>query len=536
MGTRWQDRRFPTAWLAIVALGVGWKLLLLSLQAFPFHADEAVVGLMARHILAGRWPAFFYGQAYMGSLDASLVALAYQLAGEASVPAIRLVQTALYALTIVTAMLLADSIFNDRRVALFAGALLAIPTVNLTLYTTVSLGGYGEALLIGNLLLLTALRYRKDPGKSWLALAWGGLAGFGLWAFGITLVFSLPSGVVVARTLYRSHQKGGWLRPVALLLLAAAAGAAPWWLTALRQGPQAFVSELLGSAIAGASPAGALQAAGSHLLALLLFGPTVIIGLRPPWGTDLLAQPLAPAAAAAWLFLAYQGLRALRLHDPARTGRWTLLGVAGVTVLGLVITPFGGDPSGRYFLPLAVPLALLAAEVLARLATKRWAWAILGTVLSFNLWGTLQAARQDPPGLTTQFNPETRIEADRIPELARALEALGERRGYTTYWVAYPLAFHSEEQLIFVPRLPYHLDLRLTERDNRYAPYNSMVESSERVAYITARHPELEARLRAGLERAGAGWRETELGEFRIFHSLSTAVRPEMLDLAPADQ
>jgi hypothetical protein len=31
--------------------------------------------------------------------------------------------------------------------------LLAIPSVNVILYTTVSLGGYGEALLLGNLIL-----------------------------------------------------------------------------------------------------------------------------------------------------------------------------------------------------------------------------------------------------------------------------------------------------------------------------------------------------------------------------------------------
>jgi hypothetical protein len=36
----------------------------------PLNSDEAVVGLMARHILDGKRPVFYYGQAYMGSLDA----------------------------------------------------------------------------------------------------------------------------------------------------------------------------------------------------------------------------------------------------------------------------------------------------------------------------------------------------------------------------------------------------------------------------------------------------------------------------------
>ena len=58
----------------ILAAAAGWKLILLSMNAFPFNADEAVVALMARHALQGNIPIFFYGQAYMGSLDALLVA------------------------------------------------------------------------------------------------------------------------------------------------------------------------------------------------------------------------------------------------------------------------------------------------------------------------------------------------------------------------------------------------------------------------------------------------------------------------------
>ena len=61
----------------------------------PFNADEAVVGLMARHILQGERPIFFYGQAYMGSLDAFLIALGFSLFGE-QVWVIRMIQTLLY--------------------------------------------------------------------------------------------------------------------------------------------------------------------------------------------------------------------------------------------------------------------------------------------------------------------------------------------------------------------------------------------------------------------------------------------------------
>ena len=42
--------------------------------------------------------------------------------------------------------------------------LLTIPPVNVTLYTTISQGGHGEALIIGNLLLVQALRMGRKAG------------------------------------------------------------------------------------------------------------------------------------------------------------------------------------------------------------------------------------------------------------------------------------------------------------------------------------------------------------------------------------
>ena len=164
-------------WLVATAL-----LVSLALKAWlvvggyvPFNADEAVVALMARHILQGERPVFFYGQAYMGSLDAFLVAAGFGLFGQ-QVWVIRLVQALLY-----------------DGVILTTAWLLAIPTVNVTLYTTASLGGYGEALLVGNLLLLVGFRIddtlqEQSLGRlAGLLLAWGFLAGLGLWAFGLTL-------------------------------------------------------------------------------------------------------------------------------------------------------------------------------------------------------------------------------------------------------------------------------------------------------------------------------------------------------------
>ncbi|MGH2522959.1 MAG: hypothetical protein ACRDH2_10695, partial [Anaerolineales bacterium] len=288
------------------------------------------------------------------------------------------------------------------------------------------------------------------------------------------------------------------------------------------------VAELGGSAIAGASPANLILATGQHLFNFLLLGTTVIAGLRPPWSAQFLALPLAPFALALYIALLVFSLRTAQLRDPARAGRRLLLGVC-FTLIGLfILTPFGADPSGRYFLPLAAPLALLMAEMLHTLHTKHQWLAntlALGWV-AFNFWGTVQTGTSFPPGLTTQFDPVAQIDQRDLPEVMAFLSARGETRGYTNYWVEFPLAFLSEEQVIYVARLPYHLDFRYTPRDNRYEPHSQMVEASPRVAYITTRHPALDERIRGRLARLGVSFQEKQIGHFHLFYALSAPVRP----------
>ena len=97
-----RDRRFRILYFAlIIVAAAAFKLMLLAMNAVPFNGDEGVVALMARHILQGERPIFFYGQVYLGSIDAWLVALSFSIFGQ-SVLAIRLAQLALFIGTLVT--------------------------------------------------------------------------------------------------------------------------------------------------------------------------------------------------------------------------------------------------------------------------------------------------------------------------------------------------------------------------------------------------------------------------------------------------
>ena len=517
----------------VVLLALALKLGLLALDVFPFNADEAIVGLMADHILEGHWPVFFYGQAYMGSMDASLVAIGFVLFGR-RVIVIRAVQVLLFLGTVFTTMQLGRRIYDSTEVALIAGLLMAIPTVNVTLYTTVSLGGYGEMLLIGNLLLLLALRIAKRNDEKWPYLVWGLLAGLGLWAFGMTLVYTLPAAGFIGWVMWRRNTRSPISKRILIVIAGFLVGAAPWIAWAFTQGLPQLIQELLGSAIAGVSPGSPLEVIGSRVLSLFVFGSTVSIGVRPPWEVRWLALPLLPIVVGFWLLVISNVIFQLRESEPERGGRNLLIGVSVFLLVGFILTPFGADPSGRYFLPLAIPLALFAADFIWELRRKikiPILFALLLCVLAFNLMGTLESALRNPPGLTTQFNPITRIDHNHDQALIEFLEQIDELRGYTNYWVSYPLAFLSGERLIFVPRLPYHQDFRYTSRDNRYAPYDHEVAMSEQVAYITSNHPTLDDYLRTSFSELELTWEETQIGDYRVFYRLSRVLVPEEIGL-----
>ena len=134
-------------------------------------------------------------------------------------------------------------------------------------------------------------------------------------------------------------------------------------------------------------------------------------------------------------------------------------------------------------------------------------------------------------GFTTQIDEVTQIDHQYDSDLIEFLRSEGEYRGYTNYWVSYPLAFLSDELLIYIPRLPYHQDLRYTSRDDRYPPYGRLLDEAMRIAYITTNNPELDDRLRSGLLDLGVSWKETKIGDYQIYYHLSRVIAPEEIGL-----
>ncbi len=157
--------------------------------------DESVTGIQAEHILRGERPVYYYGQPYMGSLEAYILALMFAIAGP-SVFTLRLATTlvslGLVILTWAFASALADEAglsTRTKRCFMYVATLFAaLPPLYDAVLELRSLGGYIEAMVIMLWLLYSAFRltqrWRAGASTLELSLRWlgiGFLFGLGMW-------------------------------------------------------------------------------------------------------------------------------------------------------------------------------------------------------------------------------------------------------------------------------------------------------------------------------------------------------------------
>ncbi len=186
--------RYAPLWFALLVSVVIRTWLVVHTNGV-IDGDEAVVAIQAQHILRGEFPLYFYGQAYMGSLEAYLIALVFAVAGS-SVWTLRAEPILLSLLLVWLTWKLAGALGELARlspsaqllfqaVAAFVAALPPLYDVVVELRT---LGGYIETFVLMLLLLLWAVRLtqRWEAGASRTELTWrwigiGFVVGLGLW-------------------------------------------------------------------------------------------------------------------------------------------------------------------------------------------------------------------------------------------------------------------------------------------------------------------------------------------------------------------
>jgi hypothetical protein len=215
---RWVFSRFSVLLLVVVLLGslLRWGLIV---HGWPItNSDEATMGIMAFHIAyRGEWPLMYYGQGYMGPIEAYLVAPIFRLWG-VSLLNLRVGMVLLYGAFLV-ALFYFSRLLYTRRFALFVVFVLSLGSNAIFTHQLKAIGGYPELPLLATLIcivfvliLLDADRaqesctgdigVRKNSGgggrsrwfagrRGWLYTCFGFAIGFALWVDPLIFPFVL---------------------------------------------------------------------------------------------------------------------------------------------------------------------------------------------------------------------------------------------------------------------------------------------------------------------------------------------------------
>lgn len=189
--------------LSLAALAIAVRLPFLASGKMPFDSDEAVEGLMARHLLNGEFSAFFWGQAFKGVPEVYAAAAAFAIFGS-SVMTLKSATLAFFAAYVAVNFALLDKIAG-RWGAVAASLLLIFAPPALVLWSLAASAEYIVIMLLGTILLLLCVR-REEAGRAqgngqraetqWLG-AIGLIVGLGLWVHQIFAVYLVPVALIL---------------------------------------------------------------------------------------------------------------------------------------------------------------------------------------------------------------------------------------------------------------------------------------------------------------------------------------------------
>lgn len=508
-------RVFEIGLAVALVVGLAVRLAIIGSPLGEIDGDEAVVGLMARHIaFLGERPVFYWGQPYIGSLEAFSAAPLFQVFNSSTL-LLKLVPTAYSLGFLVLCAILARRFFGTGA-GLATAAYLAVPPSMWAVWSTKARGGYAEVLFLGQALLLVTLVLARSHQRR-VALLWGVLAGLAFWTHLLAIVYLVPAVVFLALARRRDWSAvelavagGGALVGMFPLIVE---NIADGYLTlaALLQPPDLPVDVV------------------AQFIRFFRVGVPVLLGLGQPttseamFDQDWLQRPaghlwvvgLALLLMAGALIVQAPAVRRLarcgadRASEPA-----LLLFVALVVPPVVALTRFGffvSEP--RYALPLYSAVPLLAGALWRVPLRMPWAAGplragVVGLVLAFNLWSLLSTdARLWRPEETPDSTAATRA------DLVQYLVAGDRHQMYTDYWIGYPIMFETRETV---------LAYVISGGFNRYVPPADNVQRTPNPAWVFTPGVDSEQEFLDQLQALGG---QAQVANVSVYH-VYTDARP----------
>ncbi len=503
---------------ASIFCSVSLRFVLLARGWLATNSDEATMGLMARDIAyRGQLPIFFYGQHYMGALEAYIAAAAFRLFGS-SIFSLRMGLVFLFMLFLISTYLL-TSLLYSRVWALIAVTLLGLGSSFVLTRELSAIGGYPETLLFGSLAFLLAsklalgyepglpLRKRRCVGYA----AWGLVIGLGLWSDLLIAPFALGSGLLMLVCCWRELRGtvvglctliglivGGF--PLIYYNLTAAPGqdslSVLWQIQHSSSGYVVthFAQEIFGT-LQVSIP---MMTGDPFCLVPERLEPGMMSSLsctlaRGSWGLVYMSSFILALA------MAVRGIVATREEVDQRTfvvdsARFLLLGSALITLLLYAMSSSPVEWPGsraRYLIGLLIAAPAILWPLWYEISGARWPqvtgtqapsfkryWSkilstsVLCSIIALLLLGTIN---------TFEELPALQRANQRQQALIDHLIQIGATHIYSDYWTCNRLAFMSNERIICGVVEP---DLQRSKNFNRDVAYYPIVSADARAAYV----------------------------------------------------
>ena len=478
--------------LLVVLLGLSYRFALLSYNNYPVDADEAIVGLMAKHILQGEEiPIFYYGQHYMGSLEAILTSAMFYLFGQSNMT-LKFVPLLFSGIHIFLTYLIARQ-FLSFNFSILAAIFCAFGPLSLIFWSSKTRGGFIELVMLGSLSLYLFLQILSDKKISYYkVLSLGLVLGLGWWVNNQIVFYIFPIALfflVVA--LKRKAFIGTFIFGSIGFFL----GGLPFWYANIFLEPKWATFKVLFS---GTSDAKVFK----NLTGLFAESIPMILGAKRFWSEN---EFFSFSSELAYILLAISILSLFFVEK--RKEAMLLLTFVLSTVLIFSFSKFGSlYKAPRYLLPLYSVLPVIYAIFASKTKNRFFCSAFVSLVLALQLLPTIYSKN-----ITLGMPILNHV--DRMPRSHQELYEWLEKENYnyidTNYWIGYRVAFETNEEVKFrIFSEPLTARIKSYEQDSLNHP----------VVYVLV--PSQEASVVSTLKHYGFNFRRTALDKYVIIDKI----------------
>jgi len=528
----------------LVLGGAGLRLFILGKAHFIGDGDEALIGLMAKHITEGRFPVFTYGLPYMAATESYFIAPIYALFG-VSETGMKIAPWLASCGLIILNYLLARRFFGNQLAGVLAATLTAFPPLYLTITGLRAWGNFIETLLLGDLLFLLAyylvFEAKSTPAQNWkLWGCFGLVVGYSFYGYWLAAFYYLP----IFFFIFLKDKLFFLRRPFWLFMAAFFVGSLPFWLYNLFNNWATFhffFDSPPGQSGSGKVPAlNVLQFFLTESLGLAIGSFNYWFTVNPVFGWAL---PLIYGSIlAGWLVARWRGIAGwFRLSvRPARPVDMLLL-FGLLSPLLYIISGVGNnafalpgvDTTGRYLLPLMGIAPLLLGGGLAALPglgqglSYSWGWrlgaSLAGAGLLLLLFCNLYLYRKADFGLTFQspYYMSLRPPADNRPVI-HYFKQEGIEYATCNHWVGNRLMLNAADALKCVDY--YDLQQGGLERFPRLTA--ALLEPGRRIGFLLVNPSADPLPLEERLKALGVSYTRRDFAPYSVIIPRSRPVSP----------